>query len=87
MMRSTFFAAGLFVALWGAAFLFVDKVQMKMPGDPKPEPGFRGFLTQVAPQPARRKIVDPPDWAAFSLMSLGAVTMLYAVALPRKQDG
>ncbi|MBW3538697.1 MAG: hypothetical protein KY476_00355 [Planctomycetes bacterium] len=35
---------------------------------------------------AEPKIVDPPDWAAFSLMSLGTVTMLYAIALPKKQS-
>lgn len=86
MLRSTFFAAGLFVALCGASILFVDKVQLKMPGDPKQEPGFRGFLSRVSTQPPRRKIIDPPDWAAFSLMSLGAVTMLYAVALPKKPE-
>lgn len=87
MMRSVFFAAGLFVALWGVTFLFVDKVQLKMPGESKPEPGFRGFLSAVSQPQPRRKIFDPPDWAAFSLISLGSVTMLYAVALPKKQDG
>jgi len=33
----------------------------------------------------RQKVVDPPDWAAFSLMSIGSVTILYAIALPRKE--
>ena len=53
--------------------------------------GFRGMLgmqSQPAPQAAPQiegKLVDPPDWAAFSLLSVGTVTMLYAVALPRKK--
>ena len=87
MMRSTFFAGGLFLVLWGVAFLFVDKVQLTMKGEPKPEPGFRGFLSRVTTDDEKKqKIIDPPDWAAFSLMSLGAVTMLYAVALPKKKN-
>lgn len=57
----------------------------------QPERGFRGFLSRASttaetPQLVGpgQKLVDPPDWAAFSLMSVGAVTMLYAFALPRK---
>ncbi|HUG90739.1 MAG TPA: hypothetical protein VML55_07900 [Planctomycetaceae bacterium] len=57
--------------------------------------GFRGMLgprqepVAAAPQPREEgTVVDPPDWAAFSLLSIGSVTMLYAVALPRKKkDG
>jgi hypothetical protein len=47
-----------------------------------------GMQSQPAPQAAPQiegKMVDPPDWAAFSLLSVGTVTMLYAVALPRKK--
>ena len=29
-----------------------------------------------------RPIIDPPEWAAFTLLSIGSVTMLYSVALP-----
>ena len=82
MMRSVFFAAGLFVALWGVSFLMVDKVVLNMKADSPRQTGFRGLFTGVSPE--RKKVFDPPDWAAFSLMSVGAVTMLYAVALPKK---
>ena len=86
MMRATFFAGGLFLARWGVTFLFVDRIELKLKSQPRPEPGFRGLLTQVTTMPQPRKVIQPPDWAAFSLMSLGAVTMLYAVALPKKKD-
>ncbi|HEX6983981.1 MAG TPA: hypothetical protein VF170_01335, partial [Planctomycetaceae bacterium] len=29
-----------------------------------------------------REVIDPPDWAAFALLSVGGVTVLYALALP-----
>ena len=86
MLRATFFATGLFLALWGVTFLFVERIELKMKSEAKPQPGFRGLFSRLTTtQPQRGKIIDPPDWAAFSLMSLGAVTMLYAIALPKKK--
>jgi hypothetical protein len=38
------------------------------------------MFTQMT-QP-RQQVYDPPDWAAFSMLAIGAVTMLYSVALP-----
>ncbi|MCH8829894.1 MAG: hypothetical protein IID45_09985 [Planctomycetes bacterium] len=89
MLRSTFFSAGLFVALWGVSFLFVDKVHltMKEGNSPESERGFRGFFSRMTTtDKQKQRMIDPPDWAAFSLMSVGAVTMLYAVALPKNRD-
>lgn len=88
MLRATFFATGLFIGLIGVSLLFVRSVELSWRSEPKPEPGFRGLFTRmgntVAPPP--RKVITPPDWAAFSLMSIGAVTMLYSVALPKKKQ-
>lgn len=84
MLRSCFFSVGLFVTLWGAALLFVDKLILTEQNDVQPERGISAMFSSVTPE--RQKVVDPPDWAAFSLMSVGAVTMLYAVALPKKND-
>lgn len=82
MLRATFFAVGLFVTLWGVGCLFVDRFELNMRSDIAPQSGFRGLFSSIAPE--RKKIIDPPDWAAFSLMSIGTVTMLYSVALPKK---
>ena len=84
MLRSTFFATGLFVALWGVSFLFVDKIVLSINDEPQQGQRFRGLFTSITPE--HQKIIDPPDWAAFSLMSVGVVTMLYAVALPKKRQ-
>ena len=84
MVRAVFFALGLFIALWGGAFLVIDKLVLASDEAPV-QAGFRGLFGGVAS--AKKKVVDPPDWAAFSLMSVGTVTMLYAVALPKKPGG
>lgn len=87
MLKSSFFAAGLFVALWGVSLLFVDQIVLKQSRDPQQrEQGFRGMFAQGDSRgrgAATENVIQPPDWAAFSLMSVGAVTMLYAAALPR----
>ncbi|MDP1799254.1 MAG: hypothetical protein Q8K78_17295 [Planctomycetaceae bacterium] len=85
MLRASAFAAGLFVCLWGGIFLVVDKIVLHSP--PKNEPGIRGMLKKQAIGEETRPIIDPADWSAFTLMSIGSVTMLYSVALPKKSSG
>ena len=81
-MRAMFFSMGLFIALWGISFLFVDKIILKMEADPQRTHDFRGLLSIAADN---QQMVDPPDWAAFGLISLGTVTMMYSIALPRRK--
>lgn len=85
MLRASAFATGLFVALWGVVFLQVDKIVFHNPR-PEEDPGFRGMLKKESIGSETRPIIDPADWAAFTLMSIGSVTMLYSVALPKKKD-
>jgi len=86
MLRSTFFAAGLFVLLCGISLFYVEAIHYKKLPLSKDETGVRGFFSRVAPVVDNKRVVEPPDWVAFSLMSVGSVTMLYAVALPKKQQ-
>ena len=81
MLRSACFAAGMFLVLWGVAFLAIDKLVMHEPEDR--DPGIRGMLAKQLVGRESRPIIDPPDWAAFTLLSIGSVTMLYSVALPK----
>ena len=83
MWRAFFFSTGLFVTLVGASFLLVDKMTLNVKADAPKGKGFRGMFTGVSPD--KKMIVDPPDWAAFSLMSVGTVNLLYTFALPKKQ--
>jgi hypothetical protein len=87
MLRGTFFSIGVFIALWGASLFFIDKIVLKVADDSAHRPpGFRGmYAGNQQQQQQNQRILQPPDWVSFSLLSVGAVTMLYAVALPRKQ--
>ena len=81
MLRASCFAAGMFVSMWGLAFLAIDKVVLHQPTEK--DPGIRGMLAKQIVDKENRPIIDPPDWAAFTLLSIGSVSMLYAVALPK----
>ena len=84
MIRAIFFAGGLFVALCGVSFLMVDKMVLTASAS-KPEERtreFRGLFMEDAD--SDRNVFSPPEWAAFCLMSVGTVTMLYSVALPKR---
>lgn len=82
MLRACGFATGLFIALWGVTFLWIDKLVLFEP--PQGDEGIRGMLTKEQVAQQSRPIIDPADWTAFTLMSIGSVTMLYSVALPKK---
>lgn len=84
MLRSTCFALGMFVMLMGASFLFVDKFVLNLTEENSRDMAFRGLFTLNS---SRQRVLDPPEWVAFSLMSIGSVTMLYSVALPKKKEG
>lgn len=85
MFRASGFATGLFILMWGVTFLYVDKLVLFEP--PESDPGIRGMLDKEQIAQESRPVLDPSDWAAFSLMSIGSVAMLYSVALPKKQGG
>ncbi|HUQ71605.1 MAG TPA: hypothetical protein VM165_18900 [Planctomycetaceae bacterium] len=87
MLRSSAFATGLFIAMWGATFLVVDKVVLFNPPADREEKGIRAMLAKEQIADEDRPVIDPADWTAFTLMSIGSVTMLYAVALPKRKDG
>jgi len=75
----------MFVVLWGVSFLFIDSVTLRVSSQAQlRKSGFRGlFSSKSASKP---KVINPPEWAAFSLLSVGSVTMLYACVLPRRKS-
>jgi hypothetical protein len=83
MLRAMFFSTGMFVVLCGASLLLVDQLVLNLKSEKPSLTDTRFFSTVNA---NRQRVIDPPDWAAYCLMSLGSVTVLYAVALPRKKS-
>lgn len=75
MLRALFFAIGAFVALTGGGLFVVDRVVLTESA--------RQTIEQKAPGMAPREI-DPPAWLPYTCSSCGVLTMLYALALPRK---
>jgi hypothetical protein len=70
MWRSFFLALGLCSCLLGAECLVIDKAVLVE------------RKTETA-APTRREI-KPAEWAPWSLLSGGAVVMLYSFTLPKK---
>lgn len=86
MLRAFCFAVGVFVALWGTTFLMVEQMTFSWKVEPVVErdPSFRGFY--VTMNESQQRVFNPPQWMAFCLMSIGSVTMLYSLALPKKSS-
>lgn len=69
MFRSLFLALGVYSFLLGIEALAIDRAVLKKP--------------ESSPA-AQQKVVVPPEWAPWSLMSSGAVVVLYSFVLPRR---
>lgn len=81
MYRAAFFALGVCLAAGGSSLFFVDQVTLT----PAASAAWPPLLEAWAPvSSANQRAVNPPDWAPFSSLGLGIVTMLYALALPRR---
>ena len=72
MWRSLFLALGVSSVLLGAEALFIDQAVLK-----KPE----------GTAQATQKVIDPPEWAPWSLLAGGAVVVIYSFTIPRRVGG
>ncbi len=70
MWRALFLAIGITVAVVGAEFMAVEKAVLKQTNR---ETGER--FTRV---------VNPPEWVPWTLLSAGAVVILYSITIPRR---
>ncbi len=73
MWRSLFLALGISACILGAECLVIDKAVMARRGAAK--------TAQASRSPRE---VKPAEWAPWSLLSGGAVVMLYSFTVPRK---
>ena len=79
MWRAMFLAVGIYTCILGAECLAIDKAILKSRHEAAP-----GFTRDAFSGEGRRREIIPPDWAPWSLLSVGAVTMLYSFTIPKR---
>jgi hypothetical protein len=75
MWRSLFLALGISAVILGVECLAIDKATLAKRDQPAPG---------QPPAVQKSRDIVPPDWAPWSLLSTGAVTMLYSFTLPKR---
>ncbi|HET6878787.1 MAG TPA: hypothetical protein VFI31_01375 [Pirellulales bacterium] len=70
MWRALFLALGIYCCILGAECLVIDKATLNSRGN-------QGVSS-------RKREVIPSDWAPWSLLSAGTVTILYSFTLPQR---
>jgi hypothetical protein len=81
MWRSFFLAVGAFLCILGIECLAIDRAVLARSSS---EPGM-GALAAFQGQAAR--VISPPEWAPWTLMSAGAVVLLYSFTIPKRMGG
>ena len=74
MWRSFFLALGISGCLLGVQCMMIEKAILAQ----------RRILTDPASPLAEVREISPPEWAPWSLVSAGAVVMLYTITVPKK---
>jgi len=74
MWRALFLALGIYCCVLGAECLVIEKATLASHGEQQ----------SVLGMGARKREVVPSDWAPWSLLSAGAVTILYSFTLPQR---
>jgi hypothetical protein len=77
MWRAFFLSVGISAVLLGLESLVVEKVTLAASG----EHSASAFAERLTPH---LREVEPPEWAPWSLLSGGAVVILYTFTLPQK---
>jgi len=92
--RNQFFLIGVLLVLLGSQFRLLDTVVLTpgaaklLIGEPRPVPTASFSLPNLLPgqrPAAAARTIRPPEWLGYSLLSIGAVLILHALALPRPE--
>jgi hypothetical protein len=79
MWRAVFLALGITLCILGGECLVVEKaVLAQSDTSPPPQSSFLAPTTQDARE------IKPPEWAPWSLLSGGAVILLYSYTVPKR---
>ena len=88
MWRAFFLAIGITLCIWGVECLVLDRAILA--AEAPPEETNSNTLNYYNPAPqltTKKREIVPPEWAPWSLMSSGAVIILYSFTLPRRVAG
>jgi hypothetical protein len=84
MWRAFFLATGIVLCILGGECLVLEKAVLAEEKADPDQPAT--FFTRPAMLPPTREI-EPPEWAPWSLLSTGAVVLLYSYTIPRRKAG
>lgn len=82
MWRALFLALGIYTAMLGLQGLAVEKAILADVNNP-----FTARRAEKRTVSLANREVTPEQWVPWSLLSGGAVLLLYAITLPRRNSG
>lgn len=80
MWRAFFLAMGISTCIFGAECLVVDSFQLEDSRRPVEKTAANGIASTVSRERPIRTM-KPPEWAPWSLLSSGALVILYSMAM------
>jgi hypothetical protein len=80
LTRALFLGTGVYIALVGTLLFIVDSVTLRAYRGVDSSP-LLTFLTVDSLGKARS--FNPPEWLPYTLVGIGGVTILYAIAIPK----
>jgi hypothetical protein len=81
MWRAFFLALGIYACIFGAECMVVESYVMASESSPPPQQTSL-FQPSTGPMVTKREW-RPPEWAPWSLLSTGAIVILYSLTLNR----
>lgn len=95
LYRNRYFLAGVLLILLGIQFRMVHSFVLNEPATRAlarfskqtavaEQSSLSDFMMQVHPKPTKR--ITPPRWFGLSLITVGAIITLHAVAIPKHRD-
>ncbi|MCA9263126.1 MAG: hypothetical protein KDA60_04735 [Planctomycetales bacterium] len=86
MWRSLVMASGLSMCILGGECMFIDQIVVADSSSKQDQPSFASpddFWNATVTAPAKKRVLVPPEWAPWGLMSFGVLSVLYAGTMPK----
>ena len=80
MIRAAFSALGFSLTLWGAGLFYIEAVTLK------PDTPQNPVLSFISHSAGGERTIQFAQWLPYTLIGVGVVTILYAIALPRSRS-